>query len=206
VSLHEVAHLVHHYGYGLVFAATALQGLGLPVPGGTAIVAAALYAGTDHGLNIVLVIAAGALGALAGASAAFALGRWRGETILLYAGRRLRQSPERVQRMRAEFAARGGLMVFIGRFITGLRNVVGLLGGATGMPFRRFVAITAVAATVWALINGLEYYYLGHALAGANTWVQIVLVCAGVAWLAISLNLVRRRMMREVMASRGADS
>jgi membrane protein DedA with SNARE-associated domain len=74
------------------------------------------------------------------------------------------------------------------------------------MPFRRFVAITAVAATVWALINGLEYYYLGHALAGANTWVQIVLVCAGVAWLAISLNLVRRRMMREVMASRGADS
>jgi membrane protein DedA with SNARE-associated domain len=206
VSLHEVAHLVHHYGYGLVFAATALQALGLPVPGGTAIVAAALYAGTDHGLNIVLVIAAGALGALAGASAAFALGRWRGETILLYAGRRLRQSPERVQRMRAEFAARGGLMVFIGRFITGLRNVVGLLGGATGMPFRRFVAITAVAATVWALINGLEYYYLGHALAGANTWVQIVLVCAGVAWLAISLNLVRRRMMREVMASRGADS
>jgi membrane protein DedA with SNARE-associated domain len=56
VSLHEVTHLVHQYGYALVFAAAALQAVGAPVPGGTAVVAAALYAASSHGLSIVGVI------------------------------------------------------------------------------------------------------------------------------------------------------
>ncbi len=205
MSLHEVEHLVHHYGYALVFMATVLQALGLPVPGGTAIVAAALYAASAHGLDITAVIAAGALGALTGAGVAFALGRWRGEQLLLYLGARLRQSPERVQRLRAEFADHGALWLFIGRFITGVRNLIGLVAGASGMPFRRFVPITAAAATVWALTNGLEYYLFGHAIASADTWLQIVLICVGVAWLAFTFHLLRRSALRRVMAARGAD-
>ncbi len=205
MSLGEVEHLVHQYGYALVFAAAALQALGAPVPGGTALVAAALYAATAHGLSIVGVVIAGGAGALIGGCASFALGHWRGEPLLFAVGRRLRQSPERVEELRAAFAARGTLFLFVGRFITGVRNVVGLLAGATGMPLRRFLPITAAAATTWALLNGLEYYYLGHALFAADTWVQIALICAGLAGLVLSLALLRRRLTREVMAIRGSD-
>src|SRR5246500_5963758 len=104
VSGHEIHHLLHQYGLGVVFLVVAAQALGAPLPGTTVLVAAALYAGTSHGLPISGVIAAGVLGALAGTTAGYALGRWRGEPLLLWIAPRLRQSPARVQRLRREFA------------------------------------------------------------------------------------------------------
>jgi membrane protein DedA with SNARE-associated domain len=198
VGSHELQHLVHEYGCLLVFAATALQALGFPVPGTTALIAAALYAATAHGLPIAGVIAAGALGALAGTTAGYALGRWGGEPLLLWVGRRLRQTPERVQALRSVFAERGGAWLFMGRFISGVRNVTGLLAGASGMRLDRFLPISAAAALAWAVINGLEYYWFGHALLGASTWVQVVLVVAGLAWLLVSFGVLRRRALRHL--------
>lgn len=163
-----------------MFGVVALQALGAPLPGTNALIAAALFAATSHGLPIVGVIAAGALGALAGTTIGFALGRWRGEQLLTRAGHYLRQSPERVALLRDEVSAHGGPVVFIGRFVSGLRNVTGLLAGAGGMPIGRFLTVSGAAATAWALINGLEYYWFGQALAAADAWVQVVLVGAGI--------------------------
>jgi membrane protein DedA with SNARE-associated domain len=198
VGSHELEHLVHEYGCLLVFVATALQALGFPVPGTTALIAAALYAATAHGLPIAGVVAAGALGALAGTTAAYALGRWGGEPLLLRIGGRLRQTPERVQALRSVFAEHGGAWLFVGRFISGVRNIIGLLAGASGMSLRRFLPISAAAAFAWALINAFEYYWFGHALLGASTWLQVVLVVAGLAWLLISVRVLRRRALRHL--------
>jgi membrane protein DedA with SNARE-associated domain len=198
VNSHEIEQLLHHYGLGLVFAAVALQALGAPLPGTTVLIAAALYAGASHGLPIVGVIAAGVLGVLVGSTAGFALGRWRGESLLLWVGRRLRQSPERVPQLRAEFAAHGGAWLFVGRFISGLRNIAGLLAGSSGMAVNRFLALNGAAALVWASLNALEYYWFGGALAGADTWLQVVLGCAGGAWMLLSLRLLRRRALRRL--------
>jgi membrane protein DedA with SNARE-associated domain len=205
VSAHEIEHLLHQYGCGLVFAVVALQALGVPLPGTTALIAAALYAATSHGLPIAGVIATGAFGALAGTSAGFALGRWGGEQLLLSVARRLRQSPQRVQQLRSEFAAHGRAWIVAGRFITGVRNITGLLSGASGMPLKRFLPVSAAAAIAWALVNSLEYYWFGHALTGAGTWLQIVLVCAGLAWMVFSLNLVRRRAVRRLQNASSAE-
>jgi membrane protein DedA with SNARE-associated domain len=198
VGSHELEHLVHEYGCLLVFVATGLQALGFPVPGTTALIAAALYAATAHGLPIAGVVAAGALGALAGTTAAYALGRWGGEPLLLRIGGRLRQTPERVQALRSVFAEHGGAWLFVGRFISGVRNIIGLLAGASGMSLRRFLPISAAAALAWALINALEYYWFGHALLGASTWVQVVLVLAGLVWLLVSVRVLRRRALRHL--------
>ena len=195
---HELQHLVHEYGCLLVFVVVALQALCLPLPGTTALIAAAVYAATAHGLPIVGVIAAGALGALVGTTTSFALGRWGGEPLLLRVGARLRQPPERVEQARSAFANHGAAWLFVGRFISGVRNVTGLLAGASGMSVRRFLPVSAAAALAWALLNGLEYYWFGHALLGASTWVQAVMVCAGIAWLLVSLGLLRRRALRQL--------
>ena len=195
MSGHEIQHLLHEYGLGVVFAVVALQALGAPLPGTTVLVAAAVYASTSQGLPIAGVIAVGALGAIAGTSLGFAVGRWRGEPILLWVGGRLRQSPERVHRLRREFAAHGGAWLFWGRFISGVRNVTGLLAGASAMPFRRFAPVAAAAALAWAAINALEYYWFGRALAAADTWVQVLLVAVGLAWLVFTLRLLRRRAL-----------
>ena len=198
VGSHEIQHLLHEYGCLLVFVAVGSQAVGLPVPGTTALIAAALYAATAHGLPIIGVIAAGAIGALAGTSAGFAVGRWGGEGVLLRVGGRLRQSPERVQQLRRQFACHGVAWLFVGRFISGVRNATGLLAGASGMSLSRFLPVSTAAALTWALVNALEYYWFGHALLGASTWVQVVMVGAGIAWLVLSLNLLRRRTLRQL--------
>jgi membrane protein DedA with SNARE-associated domain len=198
MSGHEIHHLLHEYGLGVVFAVVALQALGAPLPGTTVLIAAAVYASTSHGLPIAGVIGAGALGALAGTSVGFAVGRWRGEAILVSVGRRLRQSPERVQSLRREFANHGGSWLFFGRFISGVRNVTGLVAGGSAMPVTRFLPLSAAAALAWALINSLEYYWFGQALAGADTWVQVLLIVLGLAWLVFSLRLMRRRALRRL--------
>lgn len=200
MSSHAIHHLLHAYGLGIVFAAAAVQALGPPVPGTTVLIAAALYAGTAHGLPIEGVIVAGALGALAGTSAGYAIGRYAGERLLGAVARRLGRSREHADAVRQEFSDRGAAWVFIGRFITGLRNVVGLLAGSSGMPVRRFLPVCAAACAVWASVNALEYYFFGHALAGASTWLQIALVCLGIGWTVLTFGLIRRRAVRRLRA------
>jgi membrane protein DedA with SNARE-associated domain len=41
------------YGYWAVFVLVALESMGVPLPGETVLVAAAIYAGTSHELNIL---------------------------------------------------------------------------------------------------------------------------------------------------------
>jgi membrane protein DedA with SNARE-associated domain len=201
VSTHEIEHLIHQYGCALVFVIVALQAIGAPLPGTTVLIAAAVYAAGDHGLPITGVIAAAALGALSGTAIAYAVGRWGGERLLLAAGRRLRQPPGRVQALRRELAAGGGAWLFASRFVTGARNVAGLLAGASGMPPRRFAVFAAAAALTWATVNALEYYFFGRAIAGADTWVQVVLVAAGIVWMLFTFRFLHRRARRRLQAT-----
>ncbi len=190
MSSHEITHLIHAYGPIIVFLATGLQAIGFPVPGGTALVAAGIDASTKNGLPLVVVIVAGALGAIVGGSIAFAIGRWRGERLLLRLGRLFRRKPERVQQLRRDFQDHALAPVFIARFITGARNLVGLLAGASGMAFRGFFLVTAAAALAWSSLITLEYYFAGKAILGAPTWLQIILIVVGIIATIVSLRLL----------------
>jgi membrane protein DedA with SNARE-associated domain len=191
VGAHEIAHLIHEYGLIVVFLAAGLQAMGFPVPGGTALALAGIDASTKRGLPLAGVISAGALGALLGTSAGFMLGRWRGEPILLRLGRLFRQKPERVQDLRDRFQKHALAPVLIARFVTGARNVAGLVAGASGMRFFRFFTVSAAAAIAWSVLIAVEYYLAGHAILGAPTWLQIVLIIVGIAATILSFRLLR---------------
>jgi membrane protein DedA with SNARE-associated domain len=198
VSTHTINHLIHDYGCALVFAVVGLQALGAPLPGTTALIAASLYAATSHGLPIEGVIAAAAGGALLGTCGGFALGRWGGEPLAERLGRRFKRSPERVAQLRAEVARHGGPWLIIARWITGVRNVAGLVAGASGMAVSRFLRYSTIAAVAWALVTGLEYYFFGRAVENADTWVQIVIIVVGLAWTVVSFRVLRRRALRRL--------
>ena len=180
MSSHEITHLIHEYGLIVVFLAAGLQAVCFPIPGGTALVAAGIDASTKHGLPVVWVIVVGALGALVGSTIGFGIGRWRGDRALVRLGKLFRQKPERVERLRRWVDEHGVAALFIARFITGARNVAGLVAGATGIPFPRFFLVTAAACTAWSSIITLEYYFAGHAILGAPTWLQITLIVVGI--------------------------
>ena len=62
VSGHQIDRLLGHWGYAVVFVVVLLQASGVPVPGTTALAAAAVYAATTHRLAITGVIVAAAAG------------------------------------------------------------------------------------------------------------------------------------------------
>jgi hypothetical protein len=55
--------------------------------------------------------------------------------------------------------------------------------------------VSAAAAIAWASLNGLEYYWFGHAPLGASTPIKVVLIVVGIAWLLVSHHLLRRRAL-----------
>jgi membrane protein DedA with SNARE-associated domain len=191
VSSHEITHLIHEYGLIVVFLATGLQAMCLPIPGGTALVAAGIDASTKHGLPVVWVIVAGAVGALVGTMIGFALGRWRGDRVLVRLGRLVRQKPERVEELRQWFQRHALAPLFIARFITGTRNVAGLVAGPTGIPLLRVLWVSAIACLVWSALITLEYYFAGHVILGAPTWLQITLVVVGIVATVLLLRVLR---------------
>jgi hypothetical protein len=77
-----VQHLIAHYGYGAIFLIVMLESAGIPMPGETILVTAAVYAGTKHALDIRWVIAAAAGGAILGDNIGFWVGREFGEPLL----------------------------------------------------------------------------------------------------------------------------
>src|SRR5260370_12001648 len=70
----DVTHLLATYGYWAVLLVVALESTGIPLPGETMLVAAAIYAGTTHQLSIQWVIAAAAAGAILGDNLGFWVG------------------------------------------------------------------------------------------------------------------------------------
>jgi membrane protein DedA with SNARE-associated domain len=59
------------------------------------------------------------------------------------------------------------------------------------MAFPRFFLVSAAAATAWSATVSLEYYFAGHAILGAPTWLQIVLIVLGVVATILSFRLLR---------------
>jgi membrane protein DedA with SNARE-associated domain len=48
----NTTHLIDHYGYWAVFVFVAVESLGVPIPGETAVIVAGAYAGATHKLKV----------------------------------------------------------------------------------------------------------------------------------------------------------
>src|ERR1035437_8982111 len=74
MSMALINHLLQSYGYLAVFLFVALESVGIPLPGETALIAAALYAGSTHRLDIGLIALVAAVAAIAGDNGGYWLG------------------------------------------------------------------------------------------------------------------------------------
>ena len=134
--------------------------IGLIVPGDTIVIVAATA--VDSPAEYAALVAVVILGALGGESVGFALGRFFGPRIRhSRLGRRIGEHNWR----RAEnyVDRRGGIAVFISRFLPVLHSLVPLTVGMSTMRYRRFIAWTAPACVLWAF----AYVSVGSAAAGS---------------------------------------
>jgi membrane protein DedA with SNARE-associated domain len=164
LSTDGLPHLIATYGYAIVALTVALEGMGIPVPGETMLVATAIYAGTTHELAPLSVIAAAVAGAILGDNTGFWIGREVGYRLLLRHGARIGLTERRIKLGQYLFLRHGAPIVFFGRFVAVLRCFATLLAGANRMAWPRFVLFNALGGTIWASIFGGGAYAFGHVM------------------------------------------
>jgi membrane protein DedA with SNARE-associated domain len=170
--------LIHHYGYLAIFLFVTLESAGVPMPGETALISAAIFAGQGT-LDINAVIAVAAAAAIVGDNAGYWVGREFGFPLIYRYGPALRLDEGRLKVAQYLFMRYGGRIVFFGRFVAILRAFAAFLAGVNHLPWPRFLVFNAAGGVVWATVFGVGGYLLGFAFEHYARPVGIAaLVCA----------------------------
>jgi membrane protein DedA with SNARE-associated domain len=185
----HLTQLIQTYGYWLIAGIVLLESIGVPLPGETTLISAAVYAGTTHQLNIVVVLAATVTGAVLGDNIGYFIGEKLGYRLVLQYGGRIGLTERKIKLGQYLFQIHGGKVVFFGRFVAMLRILAAFLAGVNRMPWPRFFAANIAGAVVWATTFGLGAYFLGegiHQVAGPIGFAAIglavlILILAGAA-------------------------
>jgi membrane-associated protein len=152
-------------GYALP-AIIGLESFGVPAPGETALITAAVLA-SEHKLQIWLVLVIGISSAIIGDSIGYELGRHLGRDVLTARGPLRKERVRAVEVSERFFSRHGSKTVFFARWITGVRSAAAWLAGIDEMPYPTFLAFNAAGAITWGLSYGLVGYFGGQAAADA---------------------------------------
>ncbi len=208
VSTDTINTWLESYGYLVVFLLVMLESIGLPVPGETALIAAALYAGTTHKLEIGAIVAVAAAAAIIGDNIGYSIGRYGGAKLLLRHGHKVHLHEGRLKIGIWLFRRHGGKVVFWGRFVSILRTWAAFLAGANHMEWRRFLVFNAAGGIVWATLYGVVYYVFGATLKKLSTSIDVaigigsvVILVAFVVWTRRKEGELRKRAEREIEGS-----
>ncbi len=191
-SGHTLTHLLAGYGYWVVLLFVAVESTGIPFPGETMLLAAAIYAGTHHGFHIPLVIVAAAGGAILGDNLGFLVGRVGGYRLLRRYGHVVHLNERKLKLGIYLFREHGGKVVFFGRFVAVLRAWAAFLAGTNRMPWDRFLLFNAAGGILWATLYGLGGYALGDNIHRLSGPIGIATVMLAVLVIVVSLIVVRR--------------
>lgn len=184
--------LVASYGAWAVLVIVGIESTGIPVPGETALLSAALYAGTSHRLGILVVVAAAAAGAILGDNLGFLIGTRGGFRLLRYLGTRFHIDQRKLKLGQYLFRRHGGKVVFFGRFVAVLRSWAAFLAGTNRMPWPRFLVCNAAGGITWAALYGFGAYFLGNAFHRVAAPVGIALGAAAAVAIVVAFLFLRR--------------
>lgn len=174
--------------------------LDLLVPGEVAMVVAGTVAA--GGGPVAATMACAAVGAVVGDSVSFLLGATLGtRAVQRWAWTRRRFGPP-VERAERYFARRGGVVVFVARWVGALRAVVPFVAGTGRMRYRRFLAWDVPAAITWgATVVGLGAAFgddVVDVIEELDWWATVAVAGAAAGWLAT--RMVRSRRARAAAA------
>jgi membrane protein DedA with SNARE-associated domain len=151
----HVAPLLERYGYPLLFAGILVEGIGIPAPGQTLLIAASLTAARGD-LGIAWVMTCAFAAAWLGNSLGYLIGLRGGRPLL----KKLHVNEAHLQRMEGSFARAGGAIILIARFVDGLRQLNGIVAGLLQLPWGRFTTVNILGALLWVVFWGLGSYFL----------------------------------------------
>jgi len=188
ISLAALQNALDNFGYAAVALFIMIESSGIPFPGETMLLLASFYAAVSHQLQIPLVIACAAFGAIIGDNIGYFIGRTGGRTIVLRYGRYVFIKPEHLALAEVYFAKHGNKTVFFGRFIALLRAWAAFLAGVNHMYWRTFLFYNATGGILWATIYGTLGYIAGRFF--HDNFAQVERLATTLGWLGTGLIVV----------------
>jgi membrane protein DedA with SNARE-associated domain len=183
--------LIHTYGLWVLFTAVMIESMGIPMPGETAVVTAAIYAGSTHQVSIISVVLVAATAAIVGDNIGYLVGRSIGIRLLARYGQYVRLTEQRLKVGEYLFLRHGGKIVFFGRFVALLRTYAGLLAGANRMHWFHFLIMNGLGGICWATLFGGGAYVFGEQVSRIVGPVSFVLFIAAVGLVAVGILFFR---------------
>lgn len=180
--------LVPQYGPWLLAIATFLSCLALPIPASLLMLAAGGFAAAGD-LSFPVIATAALAGAVAGDQVGYLGGRYGGQTVVA----RLGTSAAPVARATSLLAAKGGIAVFLSRWlVSALGPYVNLAAGAARTPWPVFTLWGILGETVWVgLYVGLGFAFAGNLQAASDMAVDVLgLLAAGAVGIGLLIWLI----------------
>jgi membrane protein DedA with SNARE-associated domain len=190
-SLGAIFGINHSLGY-LLPAIIGLESMGVPSPGETALVLAAVLASQGK-LNIALVILIGVSSAIVGDNIGYLLGRKFGRNVFTAPGPFMHHRIRSIRAGDQFFERHGPKAVFLGRWIALVRFAAAWLAGINRMPVKQFFFWNAFGGITWGVTFGLVGYFGGQAAAHVLAQAGIVGAVVMVAMVVVAWVRVRRR-------------
>jgi membrane protein DedA with SNARE-associated domain len=206
VGLAAIISLSAGLGY-LLPAIIGLESMGIPSPGETALVFAAVLASQGK-LNIWLVIVIGIASAIVGDNIGYLLGRRLGRDVVTGPGPFRQRRTMLIDAGDRFFKRHGGKAVFLARWVALVRVAAAWLAGINHMPFKEFFFWNALGGITWGITFGLVGYFGGHAAADVLAKAGIIggIILAVVVIIGYGFIKYReRRAEREALGERPRD-
>lgn len=158
--------LFSEYGYVAVFLVLVACGFGVPIPEDITLIAGGVISGLGHA-NVHVMNVVGLLGVLVGDGIMFMMGKVYGERILKFRPIARIMTPKRYAQVQEKFEKYGNWVLFVARFLPGLRTPIFISAGMSGrVSIWRWLAMDGLAA----LISVPIWVYLGHYGATNKDW------------------------------------
>ncbi|MCF0198703.1 MAG: DedA family protein [Bacteroidaceae bacterium] len=193
-SLPFINALLQHLNYWVITLLMAVESSFIPFPSEVVVPPAAyLSACEDSELNVFLVVVCSTVGAVIGALINYGLAYYLGRPIVYkFANSRLGHmcllSQEKVEVAERYFDDHGAVGTFVGRLVPAVRQLISIPAGLARMSLGKFVAYTALGASVWnSILAAIGYYLqsvvpyeqLDATVAQYSTYLKIVMILLG---------------------------
>jgi len=173
--------------------------LGLVVPGDVAVVLGGALSANGR-LDVFSLAGVVIAGVLIGANLSFFIGRRGGIPLIERSARRFSIEPSQIERVERYFAAHGAKTVFLASFVSGLKNLVPAIAGASRMSAPRFFAYSAAGSAARSVLLIAIGYAFGASVPHAvevigrlNAWIVVAFLLLVVAFFVRGWRKGRRR-------------
>jgi len=169
--LDTIAAVAPTWGLLLIFVFMAIESSFIPFPSEVVMIPAGFLAArgellsVDPIVTVVVAIAVGVLGSLAGAYVNYYLALWVGKPFLLKYGKWFFLKPEALERACEVFNRYGAATTFVCRMIPAIRQLISIPAGIARMPLGSFTLFTALGAGVWTAILAFAGFLIGRSTA-----------------------------------------